>query len=51
MKLFKNIEVPVLGCIIYDFLCSGRVYPGLILCSVRTWAGIQAFSLVLPGNT
>lgn len=51
MKLFKNIEVPVLGCIIYDFLCSGGVYPGLIFCSLRTWEGTQAFSPVLPGDT
>lgn len=51
MKLFKNIEVPILGCIIYDFLCSGRVSPGLSLYSLRTWVGTQAFSLVLPGST
>lgn len=30
MKPFKVIEVLVLGCIIYDFLCSSTVYPGLM---------------------
>lgn len=49
MKPFKDIEVLVFGCIIYDFLCSSTVYPELTqLENMDRYSGSLSG---LPGNT
>lgn len=49
MKPFKDIEVLVFRCIIYDFLCSSTVYPGLR--ELENMGGYSGSLSGLPGNT